>query len=239
MKRLIEWSVDHRWMVMVCSILLLAAGWWSARDMPIDVFPDLTAPTVTVLTEGQGMSPGRDGGARHVPHRDGGQRGVRGPAGPLSHRARDLGDMGGVRLGDRHLHCAADRRRETVAHCRVAPAPGRAADPRAHLVDHGRDPVLCRFVRYTGPHGPADDRRYRHSATPPRRPGRLPGHPYRRGREAVPNRRRPCPDASERRVDRSAHRRRRGSQQQHVSGRVRRGAAGVRARGHRPRQKRR
>jgi CzcA family heavy metal efflux pump len=58
MKRLIEWSIDHRWMVMAASLLLLAAGWWSARDMPIDVFPDLTAPTVTVLTEGQGMSPG-------------------------------------------------------------------------------------------------------------------------------------------------------------------------------------
>jgi CzcA family heavy metal efflux pump len=58
MKRLIEWSIDHRWMVMAGSLLLLASGWWSARDMPIDVFPDLTAPTVTVLTEGQGMSPG-------------------------------------------------------------------------------------------------------------------------------------------------------------------------------------
>jgi CzcA family heavy metal efflux pump len=58
MKRLIEWSVDHRWMVIVCSVLLLAAGWWTAREMPIDVFPDLTAPTVTVLAEGRGMSPG-------------------------------------------------------------------------------------------------------------------------------------------------------------------------------------
>ena len=57
MKRLIALSVDHRWMVMICSVLLLAAGWWTARDMPIDVFPDLTAPTVTVLTEGRGMSP--------------------------------------------------------------------------------------------------------------------------------------------------------------------------------------
>jgi CzcA family heavy metal efflux pump len=58
MKRLIEASIEHRWLVMACSILLLVAGGWSARDMPIDVFPDLTAPTVTVLTEGQGMSPG-------------------------------------------------------------------------------------------------------------------------------------------------------------------------------------
>jgi CzcA family heavy metal efflux pump len=57
MKRLIALSVDYRWMVMICSVLLLAAGWWTARDMPIDVFPDLTAPTVTVLTEGRGMSP--------------------------------------------------------------------------------------------------------------------------------------------------------------------------------------
>ena len=57
MKRLIEWSVDHHWMVMACSLLLFAAGWWTARDMPIDVFPDLTAPTVTVLTEGRGMAP--------------------------------------------------------------------------------------------------------------------------------------------------------------------------------------
>ena len=58
MKRLIEWSVDHNWMVLGCSLLLLAAGAWSAREMPVDVFPDLTAPTVTVLTEGRGMSPG-------------------------------------------------------------------------------------------------------------------------------------------------------------------------------------
>src|SRR5512139_1700160 len=57
MKRLIEWSIDHRWMVTVCSVLLLAAGLWTARDMPVDVFPDLTAPTVTILTEGHGMAP--------------------------------------------------------------------------------------------------------------------------------------------------------------------------------------
>src|SRR5436189_6121132 len=57
MKRLIQWSIDHHWMVMVFSALLLLGGIWTARDMPIDVFPDLTAPTVTILTEGRGMAP--------------------------------------------------------------------------------------------------------------------------------------------------------------------------------------
>jgi CzcA family heavy metal efflux pump len=57
MKRLIQWSIDHHWMVIAISLLLLGAGVWVARDMPVDVFPDLTAPTVTILTEGHGMAP--------------------------------------------------------------------------------------------------------------------------------------------------------------------------------------
>src|SRR6476660_3448948 len=57
MKRLVQWSIDHHWMVIVFSALLLAGGLWTARDMPVDVFPDLTAPTVTILTEGRGMAP--------------------------------------------------------------------------------------------------------------------------------------------------------------------------------------
>jgi len=57
MTRLIEWSIDHRWLVIGLALLLLGAGGWTARQMPIDVFPDLTAPTVTILTEGHGMAP--------------------------------------------------------------------------------------------------------------------------------------------------------------------------------------
>src|SRR5688572_33246585 len=57
MKRLITWSIDHHWIVIGLSALLLGAGIWTARAMPIDVFPDLTAPTVTILAEGQGMAP--------------------------------------------------------------------------------------------------------------------------------------------------------------------------------------
>jgi CzcA family heavy metal efflux pump len=57
MQRLIQWSIDHSWMVIGLALLLLGAGGWTARQMPIDVFPDLTAPTVTILTEGHGMAP--------------------------------------------------------------------------------------------------------------------------------------------------------------------------------------
>ncbi len=57
MKRLIHWSVEHHWIVIALAALLLAAGASTARDMPVDVFPDLTAPTVTILAEGHGMAP--------------------------------------------------------------------------------------------------------------------------------------------------------------------------------------
>jgi CzcA family heavy metal efflux pump len=57
MKRLIQWSIDHHWMVIAMSLLLAASALWVARQMPVDVFPDLTAPTVTILTEGHGMAP--------------------------------------------------------------------------------------------------------------------------------------------------------------------------------------
>jgi CzcA family heavy metal efflux pump len=57
MKRIIQWSIDHHWIVIGLSLLLFAAGAWTARRMPVDVFPDLTAPTVTILAEGHGMAP--------------------------------------------------------------------------------------------------------------------------------------------------------------------------------------
>src|SRR4051794_41298287 len=57
MKRLIHWSIENHWIVIALSVLLAVAGVLVARDMPVDVFPDLTAPTVTILTEGRGMAP--------------------------------------------------------------------------------------------------------------------------------------------------------------------------------------
>ena len=38
MRHLIQWSIDHHWMVIAMSLLLAGAGFWIARDMPVDVF---------------------------------------------------------------------------------------------------------------------------------------------------------------------------------------------------------
>ena len=55
--RVIRWSLKNRLLVVVASALLMLLGTYTAARMPVDVFPDLTAPTVTVLTEAHGMAP--------------------------------------------------------------------------------------------------------------------------------------------------------------------------------------
>ena len=55
--RLIQWSLRNRLLTACGSVILLIGGTYTAINMPVDVFPDLTAPTVTVLTEAHGMAP--------------------------------------------------------------------------------------------------------------------------------------------------------------------------------------
>ena len=54
---LIRWSLGNRIFVLGLAAALLAWGGYLVSRVPVDVFPDLTAPTVTVLVEGQGMAP--------------------------------------------------------------------------------------------------------------------------------------------------------------------------------------
>src|SRR4030095_13742122 len=54
---IILWSLRNRLLVLVGGAILLVWGTYVALTMPIDVFPDLTAPTVTVIAEAQGMAP--------------------------------------------------------------------------------------------------------------------------------------------------------------------------------------
>jgi CzcA family heavy metal efflux pump len=54
---LIRWSLRHRPVVVALAAALLMWGGWTASRIPLDVLPDLTAPTVTILTEAPGMDP--------------------------------------------------------------------------------------------------------------------------------------------------------------------------------------
>jgi Cu/Ag efflux pump CusA len=55
--KLIRFSVKFRGFVLVMAGLLLLVGGLVANRTPVDVLPDLTAPSVTVLTEATGFAP--------------------------------------------------------------------------------------------------------------------------------------------------------------------------------------
>jgi CzcA family heavy metal efflux pump len=57
LNKIIRFSLNNRVLVIAASILLLLTGTYTATKMEVDVFPDLTAPTVVVLTEAHGMAP--------------------------------------------------------------------------------------------------------------------------------------------------------------------------------------
>lgn len=54
---IIRWSLHNRLFVLIGAVALIVWGALEARDMPVDVFPDVTAPTVTVIAEAHGMAP--------------------------------------------------------------------------------------------------------------------------------------------------------------------------------------
>jgi CzcA family heavy metal efflux pump len=57
LNRIIDFSLHNRLLVVIASVLLIVGGTYTATNMEVDVFPDLTAPTVVVLTESHGMAP--------------------------------------------------------------------------------------------------------------------------------------------------------------------------------------
>jgi len=54
---IIAWSLRNKLFIVLSGLMLLVWGSWQAARTPVDVFPDLTAPSVTVVTEAQGMAP--------------------------------------------------------------------------------------------------------------------------------------------------------------------------------------
>jgi CzcA family heavy metal efflux pump len=54
---IIKFSLNNKIIILVASAVLLIYGTRTATEMEIDVFPDLTAPTVVVMTDAHGMAP--------------------------------------------------------------------------------------------------------------------------------------------------------------------------------------
>ena len=55
--KIIHFSLHNRLLVLACAVMLVAAGLYTTYNMDVDVFPDLNAPTVVVMTEAPGMAP--------------------------------------------------------------------------------------------------------------------------------------------------------------------------------------
>ena len=55
--KIMQYSFQNRLIVIAVATVLLILGVFIALQLPIDVFPDLTAPTVTIMTEAHGMAP--------------------------------------------------------------------------------------------------------------------------------------------------------------------------------------
>lgn len=57
LNKIISYSLHNRLLVLVCVMLLLVGGVYTAYHTDVDVFPDLNAPTVVIMTEAHGMAP--------------------------------------------------------------------------------------------------------------------------------------------------------------------------------------
>lgn len=55
--RIIKFSLNNRLIILMLALLLTLAGTYTISKMDVDVFPDLNAPTVAVMTEAPGMAP--------------------------------------------------------------------------------------------------------------------------------------------------------------------------------------
>ena len=56
LNRIIKFSLENRILILVLAVLLVIAGLYSTAKTEVDVFPDLNAPTVVIMTEAGGMA---------------------------------------------------------------------------------------------------------------------------------------------------------------------------------------
>ncbi|MEZ5103213.1 MAG: efflux RND transporter permease subunit [Draconibacterium sp.] len=56
LNNIIKFSLNNKYFILLCSVVLIVVGTRTAVNMDVDVFPDLTAPTVVVMTDVHGMA---------------------------------------------------------------------------------------------------------------------------------------------------------------------------------------
>ncbi|MFZ4707520.1 MAG: efflux RND transporter permease subunit [Bacteroidales bacterium] len=56
LNNIIKFSLNNKFFILLCAVVLMVVGIRTARNMDVDVFPDLTAPTVVVMTDAHGMA---------------------------------------------------------------------------------------------------------------------------------------------------------------------------------------
>ena len=56
LNKIIRFSLENRILVLVATVLLVIGGLYSTGKTEVDVFPDLNAPTVVIMTEAGGMA---------------------------------------------------------------------------------------------------------------------------------------------------------------------------------------
>ena len=57
LNRIIKFSLNNRLAILIAAVVLMVIGLYTAKTAEVDVFPDLNAPTVVVMTEANGMAP--------------------------------------------------------------------------------------------------------------------------------------------------------------------------------------
>ena len=135
---IIRGSLSHRLFVLIGALALTFYGLMTLRQLPVDVFPDLNRPTVTLMAEAEGLAPEEveqlvtfpiETAMNGMPGRDA--------------RALGLGRRPVVRLCRVRLAVEIYRARQHVAERlqlvrEQLPRECRGADG-ADLLDHGRD----------------------------------------------------------------------------------------------------
>ena len=55
--RIVHFALRQRFLVLMVTVLMVIAGIWSFRQMPVDAYPDLSPPMVELITQWPGHMP--------------------------------------------------------------------------------------------------------------------------------------------------------------------------------------